>query len=331
MEKKDFLGIDVSKLTIDCHLHMMQVAKQFKNAKSGFKSMERWIKQQTNLSLSELVICFEATGSYSFELTRYLADDNLEFTVDSGYRISRTLGLVRGKNDPVDALRIAEYAYRYADKLRVYQMPSDDLIQLHKLYNLRRKLKKDLAGYRTRLKEEKRIDFFNIPVLNDPQIAVIEALKQSVADVEKSMEAIIRGNSELQKNYDLLVSIKGVGFVTATLVIALTANFTLFDDPKKFASYSGTAPFSYQSGTSINKGKRVSKLANAEMRSILTQGAKCARQHDPELKAYADARAKAGKSPMSTINILRNKLISRMFAVIRKQKPYEIRVPNTAA
>ncbi len=331
MEKKDFLGIDVSKLTIDCHLHTMQITKQFKNTKNGFKSMERWIKQKANLNLSELVICFEATGGYSFELSRYLANANLEFTVDSGYRISRTLGLVRGKNDSVDALRIAEYAYRYADKLRIHKMPSDELILLQKLYNFRRKLKKDLASYKTRLKEEKRIEFFDIPMLNDPQTVVIESLKQSLADVEESIKAIIKGNSEMQKNYDLLVSIKGIGFVTATLVIALTANFTLFDDPKKFASYSGTAPFSYQSGTSINKGKRVSKLANAEMRSLLTQAAKSARQHDPELKAYADTRAKAGKSPMSTINILRNKLISRMFAVIRKQKPYEIRVPNTAA
>ncbi len=134
---------------------------------------------------------------YSFELSRYLADANLEFTVDSGYRISRTLGLVRGKNDSVDALRIAEYAYRYTDKLRIYEMPSDELIQLHELYNLRRKLKKDLASYETRLKEEKRIEFFDIPMLNDPQTVVIESIKQGVADVDESIKAIIKGNSEL--------------------------------------------------------------------------------------------------------------------------------------
>jgi len=330
MEKKDFLGIDVSKLTIDCHLYVKEEEKQFSNTQSGFKAMKRWIKQSAQLNLSELVICFEATGSYSFNLTKYFSDQEVEFTVESGYRIARTQGLVRGKDDAVDAYRISEYAYRHADKLRKYEMPSDDLIKLKKLYSLRKQIKTKLASFKARLNEEQRIDTFNFPELIDPQLAVIQCFTTQLAEIEKSMNTIIERNNELKKNYDLLVSIKGVGFVLASLTIVLTNNFTLFDDPRKFASYSGTAPFNYESGTSIKKGRRVSKLANSEMRAILTLAAKSARLHDPELKAYADRRLEKGKSKMSTINILRNKLINRMFAVVRKGKPYEIRGKKVA-
>lgn len=108
----------------------------------------------------------------------------------------------------------------------------------------------------------------------------------------------------------------------ALTAVVLTDNFTKFDQWRKFASYSGTAPFPNSSGTSVRGKTKVSNLANKKMKALLDQGAKSAIQHSPEMRMFYNNRIKNGKSKMSTINIIRNKLIARMFAVIKRKTPY---------
>ncbi len=108
----------------------------------------------------------------------------------------------------------------------------------------------------------------------------------------------------------------------ATTIIITTNNFKKFDNWRKFASYSGIAPFSYQSGTSIKGRTKVSHLANKKVKALIHLCAISAIQHNPEMKKYYLKRIKTGKSKMSTINIIRNKLIARVFAVIKRQTPY---------
>ncbi|MFI5132002.1 MAG: transposase [Chitinophagales bacterium] len=101
-----------------------------------------------------------------------------------------------------------------------------------------------------------------------------------------------------------------------------TKNFTRFTNGKKFSCYCGSAPFEHSSGTSIKKRTRISHLADKSMKTLLTQAAKTAIQHDKELKQYYQRRTDMGKSKRSTMNVVRNKLIHRMFAVIKRQTPY---------
>jgi transposase len=101
-----------------------------------------------------------------------------------------------------------------------------------------------------------------------------------------------------------------------------TKNFTAFKDGRKFSCYCGSAPFDHSSGKSIRKKTRVSHLADKRMKTLLTLGARTAIQHDKELKAFYERRLLMGKSKNSTINIVRNKIILRMFAVINRQTPF---------
>ena len=124
------------------------------------------------------------------------------------------------------------------------------------------------------------------------------------------------------ENFYLLQSIKGVGKVVTLAVIIKTHNFTRFDNARKFACFCGTAPFEHSSGTSIKKKSRVSHLADKQMKSLLDLSAKSAIQYDKELREYYLKRTEAGKSKMSTINVVRNKILYRMFAVIKRQTPF---------
>ncbi len=82
-------------------------------------------------------------------------------------------------------------------------------------------------------------------------------------------------------------------------------------------------PFEYSSGTSIHKRARVHHMANKLLKKQLHLCALTAMTHDPELKAYYTRKVKEGKSKMLVINNVRNKLIHRVCAVIKRQQPYQ--------
>ncbi|HEV8508144.1 MAG TPA: IS110 family transposase [Chitinophagaceae bacterium] len=133
---------------------------------------------------------------------------------------------------------------------------------------------------------------------------------------------IIKHQPALNQNFLLLQSIKGVGKILALTIIIKTNNFNRFINARKFACFCGTAPFDHSSGTSIRKKTRVSHLADKQMKTLLDLSAKSAIQYDKELREYYLKRIQNGKSKMSTINVVRNKILYQMFAVVKRQTPF---------
>ncbi len=141
---------------------------------------------------------------------------------------------------------------------------------------------------------------------------------------------IIESGESVKHNFALLNTVIGVGKVVATATIIKTKNFTSFKNGRKFSCYCGSAPFEHSSGKSIRKRTRISHLADKSMKTLLTQSAKTAILHDKELKQYYQRRTEMGKSKKSTINVVRNKIIHRMFAVIKRQTPFVKQYLKTA-
>jgi transposase len=123
-------------------------------------------------------------------------------------------------------------------------------------------------------------------------------------------------------NYQLIQTIRGIGPVLAKYMIIYTENFTLFNDPRKFACFAGIAPFEYSSGSSVKGRTRVHPLANKHLKSLLNMAAMGPIQLDGEYKTYYKRRTDEGKNKMSTLNIIRNKLVFRIFAVVKRGTPY---------
>ena len=109
--------------------------------------------------------------------------------------------------------------------------------------------------------------------------------------------------------------------VNALMTIAYTENFIGFTNPRSYAVYVGVVPFEYSSGTSIRGRKRVSPIANKELKQELNQAARSAIQWDPELKDYA-IRKMTNKCYGIVLNNVKFKLILRMFAVVKRQAVY---------
>lgn len=322
MNFKEIIGIDVSKKVIDVCLYSNQKVKQFQNSKKGMHAFINWLKSNV-VDFKCALFVFEHTGMYSYLITKTLASKHYPYFIASGLEIKRSMGIVRGKDDIIDAKRIALYGYRLRDEIKPTKNSKQEIHQLKALMSLKKKLIKQRAAYKGTLKEQSLIyskkDFQKV---FDVQHKIIKYLSKQIKAIEVDIEAIIKSDKELYTNYKLITSIKGIGKEMSITVIIYTHNFTKFDNWRKFASYCGIAPFPYQSGTTIKGRNKVSHLANKKIKSLIHMCAITSILHNPEMKQFYDKRVAQGKSKMSTINIIRNKLIARIFAVVKRQTPY---------
>ncbi|HUH19354.1 IS110 family transposase [Albibacterium sp.] len=324
MHCKTFVGIDVSKSTFDAFIHGTDHHKQFPNLERGFESLCKWIGLlQPGTELKDVHVSFEHTGLYSLPLAIYLEGRQIAFSMINALQIKRSSGLVRGKNDKIDAKRIAEYAYLHREKMPLTKMPSRQMIQLQPLLALRDRLVRQRAGMEaTRHEQARFLSKTHAMDMSDIYDHVIDTLKEQIQRVDAAMKLIIELDPELKLTFDLITGIKGVGKTVAIYLIVYTHNFTRFATWRKFACYAGVAPFENQSGTTYLGKTKVSSLANKQIKKMLHLAALSASRTDAELHAYFVKRVQGGKSKMATLNIIRNKILSRVFAVAMRKSPY---------
>ena len=328
MKITEILGIDVSKSSLDCFLYHTQLPMPTTtNNEKGFKLISKWLKKQIGKDLSQLMVVMEHTGIYTWQLEQYLHKHNIAYVKRPALDIKRSVGMIRGKSDKVDARFISKYGWMRKDELQPVKPLTDQQFSLQQLMSYRDKLVADKASYQSRLKELSEQAGAS---LNEKMEAsakyVMEVLAVEIREIEAAIKKLIDQDEELAVSYELIRSVVGIGFATAVHVLIATENFTRFTDPRKFNCYCGVAPFEHTSGSSIRGKTRVSHLANKKLKSILTMAAISAVRFDPELKAKYEQKVNEGKPKMSALNIIRVKLIERIFAVIRKQTKYELRL-----
>lgn len=315
------VGADLSKRTIDLFCHLFNTYIRIDNNLSGFKKLLKWFKQQ-QINCPELMIVMEHTGLYSFCFENFLCQHQIVFTKVNALAIKRSIGLVRGKSDKIDAKRIAEYGHEKRNKIIAETPASSELHRLQLLHSTRERLVKQKAALLNVLEEYRNIGLPQRDSVMQSHMRIIKCLEKEITRMESEMNEIVEHNSSVKRNYRLLQSIKGVGKILALAAIIKTRNFTRFTSARKFACFCGTAPFENTSGTSIRGRTKVSNLADKRMKTLLDLSAKTAIQYDKELREYYLRRTTDGKSKMSTINIVRNKILYRMFAVIKRQTPF---------
>jgi transposase len=323
MKFEEVIGIDVSKNTLDACIHSMQIFTRLPNTKKGYSKLFSWVAKSTGCSLEKALFCFEHTGMYSYALACYMSENQANYIMVPGLEIKRSLGIQRGKNDQIDANKIAQYAYHRREEVSLYQLPEKSMNKIRQLLSLREKLVKQRAGYEATLKDlSDFIDCSENRLLFSIPRKLIKELNRHIESTEKEIDSVLEENPDIMNNYRLITSITGIGRQTALQLIVVTNNFLSFNDHRKLASYAGVAPFPYTSGTSIKGRTKVSSLANMRLKSLLSACAISAIRHDPEMKVYYNRRTEIGKHKMNSINAVRNKLLARVFAVIKRGTPY---------
>ena len=328
MKITHIVGMDVSKRTLDYHHHNgLEKSQTTTNDNKGYKALLRWLKSSVSKNAKDIMVVMEHTGYYTYQLEQFLFKSQISYCKKPALDIKRSCGMVRGKSDKADAKMISKYGWMRKEELTPSTPVNDSQLELQQLMAHRDKLVADRASYQSRLKELKAqlADKLATLIIKSSQ-NVLDILSAEIKQTEAAIEALIKKDEALNNNYALAKTVRGIGFATAVHFLIATENFTRFDNHRKFACYCGVAPFENSSGTSVRGKTKTSSLANRKLKSLLTMAAICAIQHDPELKEKYHQKLKEGKAKMCALNIIRAKLIERIFAVIKRQSPYILKI-----
>ena len=322
--EKHFIGIDISKDTFDvCVLDRdHQTVLRHRMYSNDTKGIQAFIKD-ADCHFQDVWVCMEHTGHYAALLIRELTAHQVKLSLVNPLEVKRSAGMVRGKDDKVDAYRIASYLLRNAFKLKPYKPCSESLAKL--------KVKLGLREFYVKMVVQCKNNIKSLEVLARSQDVAqeINTLRSSLAghqeviqDLEKQMVEIIDADLEIKHTYQQIRSVDGIGFVVAATCIVETDNFTSFTDARKFSCHAGLAPFPYQSGTSVRGRARTSRLRKASLKALLIRAGMTAGHYDPQLRAFKQRKLDEGKHKMVVNVALANKVIARMFAVAKRQQPY---------
>ena len=327
MDNFYFIGVDVSKKKLYfCVLFEGKVLReeQVSNHQQAVARLIGELKNDLEMDNEQFLICAEHTGQYTFPLVCACKSVECKLWLENPSQIKYSSGMQRGKNDKVDAKRIAIYASRFGDKVKYYDRPSEEIERLKQLERERALYVTDLAKYKGQMYDQK--DFMPAALYRKKtkrMKGLIQELQAAIDAITAEMEKIIGSTEVLARQMELLMSIDGVGKVVALNVIIETEAFSRFDNPRKFCCHAGVAPFSYTSGSSQHSKNKVSHRANKNIKKLLHMAAvSVTHRKEGELKAYYMRKVEEGKNKMSVINALRAKIVARMFAVIKRNEFY---------
>lgn len=254
---KFHLGIDISKSTLDGVLltdgrKESAIHHQVANTPEGIEELFENYSSITNFSLENCLICIEATGVYTHPILNYVGLKGAKLWMESGTQIKRSMGIQRGKNDKVDALRIATYAAKNQDDARFWRPTNDTIDQIKHLNALRDRLVDTRKRLITPVEEFKHVGELKFyQLLQKAMKASLQAIDDDIAKIDKQIKTLIDKDSSLKELYTLVTSVVGIGLQTAINLLVYTDGFTLFDDARKLACYAGVAPFEYTSGSTV--------------------------------------------------------------------------------
>jgi len=326
IEKKLSIGIDISKLTLDVCIIDNDVIDNYciQNKPAKIKAFVKQVKKKHNVN--EIELCMENTGIYNWPLYTICKDLDITIHVVNPLHLKRSMGFVRGKNDKIDAERIALFAKRFSDTLEPYKLPSNTIRKMQIMLGLRKKIVETKKAFNAPIFELKKMAEKEVySEISKITNQIVKALEKKLITVEKELDKLIKSDTEIQDNYKLMTSVQGVGKVLAWNLLIKTNNFKTINNPRKLACYVGVVPFDYQSGTSLNRKPKVSFMADKQVKKVLHMAAMRAVRLEGDLQKYYAKKVAEGKNKMSVLNAVRNKLIARICSVVNNKKMY---VPN---
>jgi transposase len=311
------IGIDVAKDTLDVSVFTggKALSKQFTNSEQGFAALIAWLQHR---KFGQVHACLEATGRYSLGVALGLHEAGHVVSVVNPAQIhafARTK-LGRNKSDKADAVHIREFCATLRPP--AWRPPSPALRRLCELQTMR-------AGFlASRIEWQNRASSLGedaaARALAEATIAHFET---QIAAVDRAIAATIDGDDDLRGKRDLLLSIDGVGQTLAALVLAELPDPDVLGRSSAAVAYAGLNPRQFQSGTSVNRPTRISKIGNTVLRAGLYMPAMVAIKHNAAVAALAARlRAQGRLTPKQILIAAMRKLLVICFGVLKSGRPF---------
>lgn len=333
MKCKFILGTDVSKAWLNfCLMNQaLQIIGEWQidnEQQAIIEFLDQLCQLDRVEDLSQIWIVMEHTGIYVQHLVHCASSKDVRVSLVAASKISDSLvgkASFEQKTDQIDARRIAEYGHRFEDKLILYQPPKENMLLIKRLYKQRERLLNVKKILTVPVNETKQFDPISISSqLEENQKLSIKAIQNSLKKIEKQLEQLLNQDACFKQQIAQMVSVEGIGKVTATAILLATEAFIKFqpNQAKAFNNFIGAAPLEKQSGIK-NRKRKTPKRSKVDLKSVLTMGALSLINTNSELGKYYRRKIKEGKHHLSVINAMRNKMILRVFAVIRNGTIYQ--------
>jgi transposase len=303
-----WVGVDISKDTLDVHLHPAGTARRFANTPKGCRTLIDWLAKVTVTRLA-----FEPTGAYHHSFERRLAEAGLplcKVNPRQARRFAEAIGS-QAKTDAVDAAMLARLAALLEPPVR--PVISARLDEMKELHIARRALVKDRTAAKNR--EHTR----RSALLKRQAAQRLAQIERQIGAIDAALRDLLAGEDELKARFDILVSIPGVGETTAlALLIEMPELGGL--EHRCVASLAGLAPIARDSGQ--HRGKRFIRGGRASLRQAVYMPALVAVRFNPDLKAKYEALRAAGKPPKVALTAVMRKLLILANALLRDQRAW---------
>ena len=325
---KQSVGIDISKLSFSACICQQDITgeqklskvSEFNNTKSGFNQFIKW-QRKLLLSTSEVICVMEATGVYYENLAYHLTNLKMNVAVILPNKVAhfaKSLN-IKTKTDAVDARVIAKLGVER--KLTLWKPP-------HPIF----KTLKELTRQYSDLKKERTV-FINrskaIESGYDPQRLIIKSNKAVIKEFTKQIEIceieigkLIRSEEWLWSKVNKILTIKGVGLITASIILAETQGFEFVQNIKQLTSYAGLDVVKRESGTSIQGKTKISKKGNGRIRSALYFPALISSLHNEDLAKTYHRIIENKPSKMIGITALQRKILILIYTLWKKNEAY---------
>lgn len=311
------LGIDVAKLTLDLTLLTPSGAPYhttIDNTPTGFAALQTWLLDH---KVTTLHACMEATNVYWEAIATWLHAHGDTVSVVNPARIKgfAQATMQRTKTDRQDSLIIALFCLKHRPE--DWAPSSPEQRHLRSLVRLRHDL------IQSRVQQENRLRDTTDAVVTTILQRVVDGLKTEVTAVEAHIQEQIASDRNLKEQAVLLTSIKGIGMVTASLIMAELPKLAQYPSAKAAAADVGVTPSQYDSGTSVHRRPRMSKMGKSDLRAALYLPALTAMRWCPAIKTFADRLTASGKPSKVVIGAVMRKLIHICYGVLKHKTPYD--------
>lgn len=313
---KTMCGIDVSAKTLTTKKVRDGVENggEFANDAAGHRQLIKWLGRQAR-------VCLEATGVYHLQVALALAAAGIEVMVVNP-RIAKdyagSLGR-RSKTDRVDAAVLLDYVQRM--EFVAWQAPSAAVLELRDLSRRVRELVQTRTDEKNRLHARKAAGISR-SVVADLQAHVAQLDKRIIA-VERAGMAVIKTDPDLNEQFELLSKARGFGRRTALQLVAELAVLDRTMTTREIVAHAGLDPRSYESGTSVGRQVRISKVGNARIRAILYMNAISAIRHDRGAQLFAAQLVGRGKKRMQAVVAVMRKLLHGIWIVLQRRVAFD--------
>lgn len=304
MNSEAYVGVDVSKSSLDLNVLPSNQTKQFSNDDKGVTQLVKFLRK-----IDPTLIVFESTGGLEMLAVSSLVQHQLLVVIINPRQV-RDFAKATGrlaKSDAIDAGTIARFARDIRPEIRPFK---DEQTQVLSALNRRRRQIVDML-----VAEKNRLYTALKP--NRKSIEQhIRWLEKALKDINNDIDQMIKRSPTWRKDDKILQSFKGVGPVTSTtLLCALPELGSL--DRKKIAALVGVAPLNCDSGK--YRGRRRVMGGRSDVRRSLYMAAVASLRYNPMIKAFYDRLINAGKPPKLALTACMRKILVTLNAMMKNR------------